>query len=694
MSSATDLADLLLKGIGENAGNQVPTRFIDTGNPILNTRISGKADGGLPFGRMVEMFGESSSGKTALATQWMVNAQKMGGVAGFIDWERSFNVDLAKSFGLNDERPHWIYAKPKTWEEGNMLAAKACKLIRQSGAIDDDAPILFVFDSIAAALPKSMADKEMDEYSMNDTTALARVTSTTLKSMANFAEEFNATFLYLNQIRLKPGVCVRYDTPVLLADGTWEKIGKVVHSREAIPVVTVDTTTGEVQIRPIDQFHRNPHDGHWIQVKTSGGKNGYRSVFFTPEHQLHTPDGWKRADEVKVGDKINTVDYRYYSDEQHEIILGSLLGDGQIRFGDGKSKVSQKGRLRMVHCMKQGEYLAWKAQQMGYAVHSTAQHFYADSASSQEFEVYKSLVEKRKTLLKVTQAAIDRLTVRTVAIWFMDDGSYSAASGGLKYGEGRYTIAVKGLSAENLEAIATKIAALGMGQATIKEGKGLIFSGENAKLFGEAIQTYVPECMAYKLNRKLKAQGDANMVKPVAPRLVTYAANVLEVNVKTGGTTAIDKYKYDIGVGGTHTFIAGGMVVHNCYGDPTTTPGGKAMEYYSTVRLSLSRQKIMEQTSEGKEFAGQKIAIKTVKNKLTKPFQECDMRMMFDDAGVARFDIVGSLLDYAVEHKLIPSAGARVTWTDGKSYFRKALVEKITSEGLANDLIAIVVKPA
>lgn len=206
MSTAQDLADALLKAIGDNHGAQGVTQFIDTGYPPLNKIISGRYDGGLPFGRLVEVFGDSSTGKTALATAWMVEAQRMGGVAGFMDWERSFSVDLAEGFGLNSKRPHWIYAKPRTWEEGNMVAAKACRMIRESKFIKPEAPILFVFDSIASALPKSMAEKELDEYNMNDTTALARVTSTTLKVMAQVAEDYNATFLYLNQVRLKPGV--------------------------------------------------------------------------------------------------------------------------------------------------------------------------------------------------------------------------------------------------------------------------------------------------------------------------------------------------------------------------------------------------------------------------------------------------------------------------------------------------------
>lgn len=206
------LCEALTKGIGDNADNQAVTNWIDTGNPELNRIISGSYTGGIPFGRLLETFGESSTGKTAIATTCMVNAQKMGGVAIFIDWERSFDVRLAEGFGLNTKRPYWIYIKPKTWEQGNAAAIRAIQLIRQSKAIPDDAPILVVGDSIAAAVPESMLydskghEREMDTYTMNDTTALARVTSTTLKVVAAKAEEHNATFWYLNQMRLKPGV--------------------------------------------------------------------------------------------------------------------------------------------------------------------------------------------------------------------------------------------------------------------------------------------------------------------------------------------------------------------------------------------------------------------------------------------------------------------------------------------------------
>lgn len=200
------------KSVGQNDDNQTVTQWIDTGNPELNRIISGKYDGGIPVGRLMETFGESSTGKTAIATKCMVQAQKMGGAAIFVDWECSFDVNLAEGFGLDtSKRSRWVYIKPDTWETGCTKAIQAVQLMRKHKVIADDAPILVVADSIAAAIPQSQLYdakgnvREMDSYTMNDTTALARAT-TNLKVVARYAEMLNATFWFLNQMRLKPGV--------------------------------------------------------------------------------------------------------------------------------------------------------------------------------------------------------------------------------------------------------------------------------------------------------------------------------------------------------------------------------------------------------------------------------------------------------------------------------------------------------
>ena len=183
--SAQDLVDAFDKATGGNDESATVTDWIDTGFAPLNFALTGHYDRGLPQGRLMEMFGPSSAGKTALATEWMAMAQKMGGVAAFRDWERSFNKEVAEAgFGLDLTSPYWSYKKPRTWEEGNMQAVEYAQWVRENGIIHEKAPILIVLDSIASAVPMSSAGKNMDQMTMNDTTALARVTSTTLKSMA------------------------------------------------------------------------------------------------------------------------------------------------------------------------------------------------------------------------------------------------------------------------------------------------------------------------------------------------------------------------------------------------------------------------------------------------------------------------------------------------------------------------------
>lgn len=205
--SPAAFAEEFEKALGGNDASATVTHFIDTGFPPLNQIMSGRIDGGLPQGRLVEVFGDSSTGKTALATEWMAMAQKMGGAAGFRDWERSFSQTVAEQgYKLDLTPPYWSYKKPRTWEEGNTQAAEYAQWIREKGVIHEEAPILIVLDSIASAVPASAAGKKFDELTMHDSLGLAKIASTTLKAMALAAEDYNATFLYLNQIRMKPGV--------------------------------------------------------------------------------------------------------------------------------------------------------------------------------------------------------------------------------------------------------------------------------------------------------------------------------------------------------------------------------------------------------------------------------------------------------------------------------------------------------
>lgn len=213
--SAVDELYDVIGGMDEHQGVDL---WLDTGLPQLNKIISGSYGHGFPFGRIIEIFGPSQSGKTLLAQMAMIQAQKAGGIAMFNDHERRFVVDFSKRLGLKTDKPFWIYKKPKTWEESNTIALKAAELIRQREIIPKTAPICIVFDSVASMIPKSVFEKGLDEYNMNDTTALARVTSTTLKSVSHFVEELGVTAIYLNQIRTKPGVM--YGDPTTTPGGS------------------------------------------------------------------------------------------------------------------------------------------------------------------------------------------------------------------------------------------------------------------------------------------------------------------------------------------------------------------------------------------------------------------------------------------------------------------------------------------
>lgn len=692
MSASDDLAASLLKELGDNAGNQAVSQFINTGFPPLNKIMSGRYDGGLPFGRMVEIFGESSCGKTALATQWMVEAQRMGGVAGFIDWERSFDVHLAEGFGLNTKRPYWIYHKPKTWEEGNMIAGKAARLIRASKAIPEDAPILFAFDSIAAALPKSVADKELDELSMNDTTALARVTSTTLKSMAHFCEETNATFLYLNQMRLKPGVvygdprCLRGDTMIPFVDGTTAAIQDIVKERISKPVWSLNETTGQIEPRNIVDWHDNgPISGTGktflhIRINTPETSNGVSAITVTNDHKvLVSGKGWVEASEVVVGDRMITRSRNVFVGESLEFLRGILAGDASLR----PVAKNRQGAIINMTDKNDPSYAAWKAQTLAQIVpvttimlpHGAERH---STAATAELARMVNIARDPVALFK------DGITPMQLALLVQDDGFYDTNN----RNRGRYMISFKRFkgNSDKLDAIGDLFERLGL-TYSIRYSQGRIdFDAENSRKIAEIIANHVHPSMERKLPIDLRGHFQ-DVILTRANKSVTVEAEVVEV--REAGKRLMTRM-YDITVESNHNFLAGnalnGVVVHNC------TPGGKAMEFYASARLALGRRKIMEERGGEKEFVGQQISIQCVKSKFTKPFDEVSLRMSFDEVGAAKFDTTTSMIDYLVEKKLIVSSGARVTWTDGKSYYKKALAEKIEKDGAQAELVALLPK--
>lgn len=148
--------------------------------------------GGFPKGRVVEIFGPESSGKTTLALNAIAQAQKMGGVAAFIDAEHALDINYAAKLGVNIE--DLLVSQPDTGEQ----ALEVAETLVRSGAID-----IVVIDSVAALVPKAEIEGDMGDSHMG---LQARLMSQALRKLTAAISKSLTTVMFINQIRMKIGV--------------------------------------------------------------------------------------------------------------------------------------------------------------------------------------------------------------------------------------------------------------------------------------------------------------------------------------------------------------------------------------------------------------------------------------------------------------------------------------------------------
>ena len=148
--------------------------------------------GGMPRGRVVEIFGPESSGKTTLALQVVAQAQKQGGVAAFIDAEHALDMIYAKKLGVKIDDV--LVSQPDTGEQ----ALEICDTLVRSGALD-----VIVIDSVAALVPRAEIEGEMGDSHMG---LQARLMSQALRKLTASISKSKTTVIFINQLRMKIGV--------------------------------------------------------------------------------------------------------------------------------------------------------------------------------------------------------------------------------------------------------------------------------------------------------------------------------------------------------------------------------------------------------------------------------------------------------------------------------------------------------
>lgn len=193
------LLEEALKQIQKQYGKGAVMRLGDRANVEVDSISSGSIAidfalgvGGYPKGRIVEIYGPESSGKTTLALHAIAEVQKKGGKAAFIDAENSIDPMYAKALGVNIE--DLILSQPDSGEQ----ALEITELLIKSGAID-----LIVIDSVAALVPQAELDGEMSDSHMG---LQARLMSKAMRKLAGVMNRSDCTAIFINQLREKIGI--------------------------------------------------------------------------------------------------------------------------------------------------------------------------------------------------------------------------------------------------------------------------------------------------------------------------------------------------------------------------------------------------------------------------------------------------------------------------------------------------------
>ena len=627
--------------MGENMNFNIES--IPTGALALDMALG---IGGLPRGRVVELYGPESSGKSTLAMHVVAEAQRNGGVCAYIDAEHAMDPVYARAIGVNVD--DLLISQPDTGEQ----ALEIVDMLIRSGALD-----VIVIDSVAALTPRAEIEGDMGDSHVG---LQARLMSQALRKLTGGLSKSNTVAIFINQLREKIGVmygCFHYGARVVLADGTTEMIGKIVNQKLPVEVLSFDAATGAVVPKRVVNWFDNGKTEEFLNITVARPiKGGRAALACTANHLVRTPSGWVEAGKLKVGDRVLEALPHYLSDFQWSALRGTLMGDGAL----SPTRSGFAARFGYSHGGVQAEYADWKASL--FANVNASRHARPNGVVTYDFQPLPELANLRQSVYVEGKKYLDddyfkSLTPLSLALWYMDDAHFAVRSKGVQKRteglSGRATICVQAMEEGTRDRLVSYLADtwgihVSLRASGARKQATLIFTNAETAKFQALIAPFVHPSMEYKLLPRFRGQFAVEPeFVPMNYQLVAMPVIDVRVKPKSGSMR-----RFDIEVEGSHNYLVNGVVVHN---SPEVTPGGRALKFYSSVRLDIRR---IESIKDGTEIVGNRTRVKVVKNKCAAPFRQAEFDIMYGH-GISR---EGSVLDVAVELGFVKKAGAWFTY--------------------------------